>query len=118
MFYRVFEPAPKKAFYSHREEIMKYVESINLGRIPKRSDRSELYRSLDVLMPYGLSTVSKDADGTIVFVFDSLPCDPTPTLIYCPHNEEDLTKIKPVGGTAIIKGEMLERHWFYCEADF
>ena len=49
VFYRVFEPAPKKAFYGHREEIMKYVESINLGRIPKRSDRSELYRSLDVL---------------------------------------------------------------------
>jgi hypothetical protein len=122
VLHRFFEPAPKKAFFAHREEITKYVESIKLGRIPTRPDRPELYRSLDVLIPYGLWAVKKDADGTIVFVFDSLPCDPTPTLIYSPHNEKDIREIKPaggtsIGGTAIIRGEMLERHWFYCEAD-
>jgi len=112
------KPLPIKAFEEQHEKILKYVESIKNGRIPFQKDSTDCYYVLDVLKPYDLSSVSKHKNGIIVFTFRSLPCNSTPLLIYSPNNQADLRKVSLNGGNALIKGEMLERCWFYCEADF
>ena len=112
------DPAPVRAFSKYRGIIYTYVESINAGRIPKRNGAPNGgYLLLDVLQPHGRTAVTKSTDGSVHFVFESMPCDATPSLVYCPNSRFDLRKIEPVGGNAIVEGKMLEPCWFYCEAD-
>ena len=112
------EPAPVKAYRKHHDSILAYTESIKAGRIPVNKGVHGGYALLDVLCPEGLTAVEKTKDGSIHFVFESLPPDSTPSLVYCPRTSFDVRRIDPIGGTSIVKGECLDPHWFYCEADF
>jgi hypothetical protein len=111
------DPAPVRAFAKHRSAIIAYVAAINAGRIPTMPGGTNSYALLDVLVPYGLTHVTKSSDGSIHFVFESLPTDATPSLVFCPQSQLDVRKITPVGGNVMVEGKLLESGWFYCEAD-
>ncbi len=105
------------AFYEYQEAITKYVESVNVGRVPKRTgDPVGGYAILDKLRPYGLTAVIKSEDGSVHLVFESLPSDPTPSLVFCPFSRLDIRRITPVGGNAITEGKVLAPYWFFCLA--
>ena len=116
-FYSFREPSPVKAYRKHRDSILAYVASIHAGKIPLDKGVHGGYVLLDVLYPEGLTAVIPRDDGSIHFVFESMPFDSTPSLVYCPKTSFDLRQITPIGGTAIIKGQFLDPHWFYIEAD-
>jgi hypothetical protein len=111
------DPAPVRAFAKHRSAIIAYVASINAGRIPTTPGGTNSYLLLDVLAPYGLTHVTKSSDGSIHFIFESMPTDATPSLVYCPQSRLDVRKITPAGGNVMVEGKLLEACWFYCEAD-
>ncbi len=112
------EPAPVKAYRKHHDSILAYIDSIRSGRIPESKGLLGGYVILDVLVPEGLIAVKKTKDGSIHFLFESLPPDPIPSLVYCPKTSLDLRQITPSEGNAIVEGQCLEPHWFYCETDF
>lgn len=110
------EPLPVRAYHKHHDEIIKYVKSINEGKIAESKGRNGGYVILDT--PEGLIAVRKTIDGAIHFVFESSPLDSTPVLVFCPESKFDIRKITTLGGDVIIKGECLDPNWFYYESDF
>jgi hypothetical protein len=110
------KPQPIRAFRQHESIFKKYAAAIRQSPPGKNRTNCPVPQALaDV----GVTGVVRVEDGSVCLLFcsDTLPTDSTPYLIYCPTSQNDLRAVTPVGGSIIIKGELIDRDWFYCEAD-
>ena len=111
-------PGPVRAFQRHRATIKQYVRSIEAGKVRTRNDSRGGYFLLKEMYYQGVTIIRREEDGCIYFVFESMPTDATESIIYCPEENIDASRLSLIGGTKIIKFQQLEPHWFYCVADF
>ena len=111
---------PIELLKQHRAEIMRYIASIDAGKISLR-DGDNGYYVLKCLADYngdGPITVKRE-DGCIVITFAFMPTDHVPELIYSPSGRDSLPtfyKVKQAGIT-FWKLTQVDRNWFYCEWD-
>jgi len=112
-FYR--DPQPVRTLKRHREEIMRYLASIEQGRVRERND-GRGYFLLDTLADCDVSVVEKEGN-CIVIAFAFMPTDAVPQLIYSPSGVSALPEryVQP-GKYRITYFELkqLDDHWFYC----
>ena len=70
------------------------------------------YVILDVLVPEGLIAVKKTKDGSIHFLFESLPPDPIPSLVCFPRQALTFDRLLPAMEMRLSKGNASNRIGF------
>ncbi len=109
-------PTPVCAFQRHKGVFEKCVADVSSSKVPERVDQ----QGFDVTNELGRMGVSYlRKEGTcVIFVFESLPPDAIPELVFSPNGFRGL----PLDdgserGNSLVHLEKLDQQWFYCLRD-
>jgi hypothetical protein len=107
-------PAPVRAFQSTQSLLQPYAEAVLAGSTPKRDDG-------DYVVPEWLQRTGahyvRIEDGCVLFLFESLPPDALPMLVYSPNGYKGLPFRDREGRNELVHLEYLDASWFYCLRD-
>jgi hypothetical protein len=109
------DPAPVRALKRNRSRIDRYLESLQAGRVPKRSDGRGYY-VLDVLLDHEASTVQV-SEGCVIITFSAMPSDPVPELIFSPRGKNGLPlryQLGDGGQVRFLEFRPIDELWYYC----
>ena len=105
-------PDPVRIFREHEVELRDYVRRINAGQV-QENDRG--YALPQFLIDDGAKEIKKK-DGCIVIVFNFLPTDAVPELLYCERGFNPLpAELAERKKLAFFRWELLAPDWGFCK---
>jgi hypothetical protein len=107
----IFSPEVIRAYRYHKNYFEKYAQRVLSGAVARRSDGLG-FEVDDFLQQQGVTHVYSEADY-VEFIFESLPPDATPMLIYSPEGLRGLPPANQSPVRTLVEFQRLDDMWYY-----
>jgi hypothetical protein len=107
----IFTPEAIRAYRLHKGYFERYAQRVRSGTVAQRADGLG-FQVDNFLQQQGVTHVYSDAHYT-AFIFESLPPDATPMLIYSPDGLRGLPPADQSPNRTLVEFQGLDAMWYY-----